>query len=56
LTQQILSIDDVISIVDAVTIDELKAVAEEIFTESGFNLAVTGPIKEETTLRQLLKI
>jgi predicted Zn-dependent peptidase len=56
LTQQILSIDDVISIVDAVTIDELKAVAEEILTESGLNLAVTGPIKEEMLLRQLLTI
>ena len=56
LTQQILSIDDVISIVDAVTVDELKAVAKQIFIESGLNLAVTGPVKEETTLRQLLKI
>ena len=54
LTQQILSIEDVISIVDAVTIDELKTVAEEILSESGLNLAVIGPIKEETPLRQLL--
>ena len=56
LIQQILSIDDVISIVDAITIYELKEVAQEILTESGLNLAVTGPVKEETSLRQLLKI
>jgi len=56
LTHKILSIDDVISIVDAITIDELKTVAEEILTESRLNLAVTGPIKEETPLRQLLTI
>ena len=56
LMQQILDIDDVISIVDAITIDELKEVAQEILTESGLNLAVTGPVKEETPLRQLLKI
>jgi predicted Zn-dependent peptidase len=56
LMEQILSIDDVISIVDAITIDELKEVAEEILTESGLNLAITGPVKEETPLRQLLKI
>jgi len=56
LTQQILSIEDVISIVDAVTIYELKTVAEEILTESGLNLAVIGPIKEETPLRQLLTL
>jgi len=61
LTQQILDIDDVISIVDAITIDELKGVAEEIITDSGLNLAVTGPVKKdnlikEKPLRQLLKI
>jgi len=61
LTQQILDIDDVISIVDAITIDQLKEVAEEIMTDSGLNLAVTGPVKEdnlfkEKPLRQLFKI
>jgi predicted Zn-dependent peptidase len=61
LTQQILDMDDVISIVDAITLGELKEVAEEILTDSGLNLAVTGPIKEdslikEKPLRQLLKI
>jgi len=61
LLQQILDIGDVISIVDAITIDELKDVAKEILTDSGLNLAVTGPVKEdhlikEKPLRQLLKI
>jgi predicted Zn-dependent peptidase len=61
LMQQILSIDDVISIVDAITIDELKEVAREILTDGGLNLAITGPVKEdslirEKPLRQLLKI
>jgi len=61
LTQQILDIDDVISIVDAITIDELKEVAEEIITDSALNLAVTGPIKKdnlikEKPLRQLFKL
>ena len=61
LVRQILDIDDVISIVDAITIDELKEVAEEILTDRGLNLAVTGPVKEdslikEKSLRQLLKI
>jgi predicted Zn-dependent peptidase len=61
LLQQILDIDDVISIVDSITIDELKEVAKEILTDSGLNLAVTGPIKgdsliKEKSLRQLFKI
>jgi predicted Zn-dependent peptidase len=56
LMQQILSIDDVTSIVDAITIDDLKEVAEGILTDSGLNLAITGPIEKEKPLRQLLKI
>jgi len=61
LLQQILDIDDVISIVDAITIDELEKVAEEILTDSGLNLAVTGPVKEDSLfkgkpLKRLLKI
>jgi predicted Zn-dependent peptidase len=61
LTQQILDIDDVISIVDAIAIDELKEVAKEILTESRLNLAVIGPIKKdnlikEKSLRQLFEI
>ncbi|MGB5924721.1 MAG: pitrilysin family protein [Dehalococcoidia bacterium] len=61
LTQQILDIDDVISIVDAITVDQLQEVAQKILTDSGLNLAVTGPIKQdslnkENTLGQLLKV
>jgi len=57
LMRQILDIDDVISIVDAITIDELKEVAKEILTDSGLNLAVTGPIKEEESYRdKLIKV
>jgi predicted Zn-dependent peptidase len=61
LMRQILDIDDVISIVDAITIDELKEVAEKLLTDNGLNLAVTGPVKEdilikEKALGQLFKI
>ena len=61
LLREILDIDDVISIVDAITIDEVQGVAQKILTDGGINLAVTGPIKEnslvkESTLRQLLRL
>jgi predicted Zn-dependent peptidase len=61
LLRQILDIDDVISILDGITIDELEAVAHKTLTDSGLNLAVTGPVKKdglmkENTLRQLLKL
>ena len=61
LLRQILDIDDVIPIVDAITINELQEVAQKILTDSGLNLAITGPVKKdslirENTLRQLLKL
>jgi predicted Zn-dependent peptidase len=61
LLREILDIDDVISIVDAIAIDELQEVAQKILTDSALNLAITGPVKKdstlkERTLRQLLKL
>jgi predicted Zn-dependent peptidase len=61
LLQQILDIDDVISIVDAITLDEIRQVARQVLTDSGLNLAITGPTKKdspikENALRRLLKL
>jgi len=61
LLREILDIDDVVSIVDAITIDELQQVAQKILTGSGLNLAITGPVGKhsplnENALRQLLKL
>ena len=46
LLRQILDIDDVVSIVDAINADQLQEVAQQILTDRGLNLAVTGPVKE----------
>lgn len=59
LLKQILDVDDVISIVDAITVDDLHEVAREVLTDTGLNLAVTGPFEddhpaEEKRLKQLL--
>ena len=61
LLQQILDIDDVVSIVDAISADQLQEVAQEILTDGGLNLAITGPVKEggvikKNSFRQLLKL
>ncbi|MFU8796987.1 MAG: insulinase family protein, partial [Dehalococcoidia bacterium] len=56
LNDEILSMDDVVSVVDAITLDTIKEVAEEVLTGSGLNLAVTGPVKEENPLKELLGI
>jgi len=54
LLEQLMGIEDVIAIVDAIALDELTDVAGEVLTDSGFNLAVTGPVKEDSPLRRLL--
>jgi hypothetical protein len=47
--------------VDAITIDQVQEVADEILTDSGLNLAITGPVDHgslirEEPLRQLLRL
>jgi predicted Zn-dependent peptidase len=56
LTQRILSLDQVISIIDAITADELKQLAQEIILGNELRLAVIGPIASDTPLEKLLKL
>ena len=55
LTQQILNPDEVISIVDAISIDDLQQVARELLTSDRLNLATVGPSKDEPSM-ELLKV
>lgn len=56
LTRQILSVDQVSSIIDAITDEELKEVAQELMVGSQLRLAVVGPIADDEPLDELLKI
>lgn len=56
LTQGILTVDDVVQIVDAITLDQLREVAEQILVGAGLSLAIIGPVKEEEALRQRLRL
>ena len=56
LLQHIHSVEDVISIIDAITIGKLKDVAEQVITDGQFNLAIVGPVKNESNLPEVLKI
>jgi len=55
LTQQILTLDEVISMIDAIGIDELGQVAERLLASEQLNLAIVGPIKNEPSA-ELLKV
>jgi len=56
LTSRILTTDEVISLVEAVTIEDLKRVAQQLLTSEKLNLAIVGPVKEEKPLARLLKL
>jgi len=47
LTQSILSVDQVIAIVDAITAEEIKELACELLVSSQLRLAVVGPVADE---------
>jgi len=56
LTGNILNINQVVSIIDAITADEIRKLAQELFTDSQLRLAVVGPVAEDETLVDLLKL
>ncbi|MFC1929157.1 M16 family metallopeptidase [Chloroflexota bacterium] len=56
LTEQILSVEQVVSIIDAITATELKELAGEMFVGDHLRLAVVGPIAHEELLEELLKL
>ena len=56
LTGRILSVDQIISIIDAITIEELKQLAKELLVGSQLRLAVVGPVAKDEPLEELLKL
>ena len=55
-TERILSVDQVVSIIDAITADELKQLAQELLVDNRLRLAVVGPVAEDKPLEELLKL
>ncbi len=56
LLNQILSVDQVTAIVDAITAEELKELAQKLLLESQLRLAVVGPVAKDEPLEELLKL
>ncbi|MFC2047502.1 M16 family metallopeptidase [Chloroflexota bacterium] len=56
LTERILSVDQVISIIDTITTEELSQLAQELLVGSRLRLAVVGPISSDEPLEKLLKL
>ena len=56
LRRHILSIDEVVSILNAITMKDVKDVAQQILANDGFNLAMVGPVKAEERLAKLIRM
>lgn len=56
LRQHILTIDEVISLIDAITSNEIITVAEELLNTEQLSLAIVGPVKKEEALLKSLRI
>lgn len=56
LTDRILTVDEVVSIVDAITASDIQRVARELFLTSKLNLALVGPVRNKGHLERLLKL
>ena len=56
LTGNVLSVDEVIEIVDTTTSEDIRETAGEIFLGDQLHLAVIGPIRPDEPLEELLKI
>jgi predicted Zn-dependent peptidase len=56
LTGQILDVDEVLAIVDAITADDIRGLARELMVADKLRLAVVGPVSADEPLVELLKI
>ena len=56
LMGEILSPDQVVSIIEAITADDINKLAEELVVEKHLRLAVVGPVAEDESLGKLLKL
>jgi len=56
LTGRILTVDEVVSIIDAITPEDLERVARDLFITEKLNLAIVGPIAGGDRLGSLLQL
>ena len=56
LEGEIRTTDEIFKKIDAVTAADVQKVAKDIFKNSGLNLAIIGPYKDEAKFAKLLKL
>ncbi len=56
LTGRILTVDEVIAIIDRITADELQQLARELLIGEKLRLAIVGPVSADASLEELLRL
>jgi predicted Zn-dependent peptidase len=56
LTNQILTADDVIAMIETTTTEDLKRVANQVLVGEKLNLAIVGPVKKQEPIAKLLNL
>ncbi len=54
LTGEIKTVDDVVSIVDAITADDIRRVSQGLFHSEKLSLAIVGPVSDDIRFQKLL--
>jgi predicted Zn-dependent peptidase len=56
LNGSIMDVEEVVSIIDAITVEEMHTLAQELLIGDKLRLSVVGPVKSEDNLEKLLRI
>jgi len=56
LTKRILTVDEVVSIIDSITAEELQQLARELLIGDKLRLAIVGPVSPDAPLEEMLKL
>jgi predicted Zn-dependent peptidase len=56
LTGRILSVEEVVAIIDSIQVADLQRIARELISDEKMRLAVVGPVKSTTALKKILGI
>lgn len=55
LNDKVMEVDDVIEIIDRITVNDLHALAQQIFTDDWLHMTAVGPFKSESRFQKLLR-
>ncbi len=55
LTNEILTVDDIIPLIESVSVEDMKRLATQLFAREKLNLAIVGPVKKEERFADILK-